>query len=77
MTAQDQINKLKKLPPLVQQVCATCDYLDASERWDLPMCRATCFKASWTYEERCRGKLWAPKQKPVGIFVRFKRWLIG
>ena len=75
MSQQDQIDKLKKLPPLTQQVCATCAFFEeARPRWEDPHCHATQLKAWWTFEHRCRGRYWAPRQS---VLTRFKRWLIG
>lgn len=76
MTPQTEIDKLKSLPPLTQQVCATCEFLNREpERiYREPVCRANETIARWTYEHRCQGQMWAPR---LPVLVRFKRWLVG
>jgi hypothetical protein len=82
MTTQDQVQRLKKLPPLTQNVCATCAFLSKADRQlhyeespgPYKICEATQEYAYWAYAHRCHGNLWAP---PLSIRRRFMRWLKG
>jgi hypothetical protein len=76
----DQVEKLKQLPPLIQQVCGSCRYYRRYRGYkDSPLwneCQAFSELAKFAWP-RCRGHYWEPIPPPVPVLVRFKRWLVG
>jgi hypothetical protein len=77
----DIIEQLKKLPPLKQQVCGSCEFYKPSAKGNPNYisssgCTALSDYAKYAWE-RCQGRYWQPKPLPVSLLVRFKRYLIG
>jgi hypothetical protein len=69
----DIIERLKKLPPMTQQVCGSCKFYQrdsTSPSWS--SCHAVGGLKAHDVWPKCQGQMWQPK---ISIIKKVRQWL--